>query len=203
MSTSFDRPAAALARDWWVFLVRGIVAILFGILAFVWPAITLYTLIILFAVFAIADGILSFGRAYTASKQGQKWIWPVVGGVVGVGAGVVALVWPGETALILLYIIAAWAIVVGIVEILAGVALRQEIRGEWLLILGGVISVLFGVLVFVRPGAGALALVWLIGFYAVVLGLDRIALAFRLRDLQAHLADGGTGGMETTPPAAA
>ncbi len=201
MTTRFSGATlTALARDWWVFLVRGIAAVLFGILAFVWPHITLFVLVLLFGVYALVDGILSLVRAFGAGQRGQSWVWPLVGGIVGIAAGIAAFVWPGLTALVLLYIIAAWAVVSGITEIIAGVALRHEISHEWLLILGGVISLLFGLLVFARPGAGALAIVWLIGFYAIVLGVVHIALAFRLRDWQQHEMPGGRAGM---PPAAA
>ena len=198
--------AKTLAVDWWVFLVRGVVAVLFGILAFVWPGITLLALVLLFGIYAIIDGIMSLTRAFSASKRRQSWIWPVLGGVVSIAAGIVTFVWPHLTALVLLFIIAAWAIVEGISEISAGIALRREISNEWVLIVGGVISVLFGALLFARPGAGALAVVWLIGFYAVVIGVQRIALAFRVRDLQRHLTAGqmpDTGGMRGMPPATA
>ena len=179
------------AHDWWVVLLRGIVAVLFGLLAFFLPGITLIVLVLLFGIFAIVDGILSFERAFSASSRDESWIWPAVVGVLGIAAGVAAFVWPGRTALVLLYIIAAWALLTGIVEIIAAIGLRREISDEWLFVLGGVVSVLFGLLVFARPGAGAIAVVWLIGFYAIVLGIQRIALAFRLRDWQAHPMSGG------------
>jgi len=201
MAMRFNQATAmALARDWWIFLVRGIAAVLFGILAYVWPHITLLVLVLLFGIYAVVDGVLSLARAFGAGQRGQSWVWPLIGGLVGIVAGVAAFVWPGLTALVLLYIIAAWAVVTGICAIVAGVALRHEISNEWLLILGGVISLLFGLLVFVHPGAGALALVWLIGFFAIVLGVAQIALAFRLRDWQQHEMPGGRAGM---PPAAA
>lgn len=201
MASSFNGTvAAALARDWWVILVRGVVAVLFGILALFLPSVTLVVLVLLFGVYAIIDGILSFARAFNAGRRGQSWVWPTVGGVVGIAAGILAFVWPGRTVLILVYIIAAWALVSGIAEIVASISLRREISNEWLLILGGVTSVLFALLVFIRPGAGALAIVWLIGFYAIVLGVERIALAFRVRDWQEHPLNRGMG---TMPPAAA
>lgn len=190
---------SALTRDWWVVLLRGVVAVLFGLAAFIWPGITLVALVFLFGVYAIVDGILSFGEAISAGKRSQSWIWPTVIGVVGIVAGILAFAWPGLTALVLLYIIAAWAVVTGIAEFIAGIGLRHEISNEWLLMLGGVISVLFGVLVFARPGAGALAVVWLIGFFAIVIGVERIGLAFRLRDWQEHPL---TRGMPGTPHAA-
>jgi uncharacterized membrane protein HdeD (DUF308 family) len=183
-ASSFNGPmASGLSHAWWVILVRGVVAVLFGLLALVWPGLTLLALILLFGIYAIIDGVVSFAHAFDAGRRGQNWVWPVIVGIISIAAGIIALVWPGETALVLVFIIAAWALITGIAEIISGIALRREITDEWLLILGGVISVVFGVLVFLRPGAGALALVWLIGFYAIVLGAERIALAFRVRGL--------------------
>jgi uncharacterized membrane protein HdeD (DUF308 family) len=199
MDTRFNQTTATtLAHDWWIFLVRGIVAVLFGFLAFIWPQITLFVLVLLFGIFAVVDGLLSLARAFGAGRIGTSWVWPLVGGVLGIAAGVAAFVWPHITALVLLYIIAAWAVVTGICAIIAGITLFQEISNEWLLIVGGVISVLFGLLVFLHPGAGALALVWLIGFYAIVLGVAQIALALRLRDWQHREVRGGTAGMPPT-----
>jgi uncharacterized membrane protein HdeD (DUF308 family) len=179
------------AHDWWVVLLRGIVAVLFGLLAFFLPSITLIVLVLLFGIFAIVDGILSFERAFSASSRNESWIWPTIVGVLGIAAGVAAFIWPGITALVLLYIIAVWALLTGIVEIIGTIRMRREISDEWLFVLGGVLSVLFGLLVFARPGVGAIAVVWLIGFYAIVLGIQRIAVAFRMRDWQAHPTSGG------------
>ncbi len=179
------------AHDWWVVLLRGIVAVLFGLLAFFLPSITLIVLVLLFGIFAIVDGILSFERAFSASSRNESWIWPTIVGVLGIAAGVAAFIWPGITALVLLYIIAAWALLTGIVEIVGTIRMRREISDEWLFVLGGVLSVLFGLLVFARPGVGAIAVVWLIGFYAIVLGIQRIAVAFRMRDWQEHPTSGG------------
>jgi uncharacterized membrane protein HdeD (DUF308 family) len=183
LASSFNGTmASGLSRAWRVILVRGVVAVLFGLLALVWPRLTLLALILLFGIYAIIDGVASFAHAFDAGRRGQNWVWPVIVGIMSIAAGIIALVWPGETALILVFIIAAWALITGISEIISGISLRREITDEWLLVLGGVISVVFGVLVFLRPGAGALALVWLIGFYAIVLGAERIAFAFRVRN---------------------
>lgn len=192
--------AATPAHDWWVVLVSGIIAMLFGILAIVLPHITLFVLILLFGIYALIDGISSLARAFSAGKRGQRWIWPTLGGIVGIVAGVIALVLPGVTAVALIYIIGAWAIVTGIFEIITGISMRHEISHEWLMILGGVISVIFGALVLARPGIGALAIVWLIGFFALVIGVQRIMLALRLRNLQEQLTTGTMPG--TMPPAA-
>ena len=193
--------AGVLGHNWWMVLVRGVAAVLFGILAFVWPGITLLTLIILFGIYALIDGIFLIARAFTASERGTSWIWPTLGGVVSIIAGILAFVRPGLTALVLLYVIGAWAVINGVSEIVAGIGLRHEIAHEWLLVLGGAISVIFGVLLLARPSSGLLAVVWLIGFYAIVIGVTHIALAFRVRDWQEHPMAGTMPG--TMPPAAA
>jgi uncharacterized membrane protein HdeD (DUF308 family) len=183
MDANVDQSLAGmLARNWWIPLVSGVVAIIFGILALILPHITLFTLIVLFGVFALIQGIASIARAFSAGQNGRSWIWPVVGGLMCIAIAIAAFVWPGITALILLYIIGAWAVILGISEVVAAIGLRAETGAGhmWLQIAAGVISLLFGILLFVHPGAGALALVWLIGIYAIVLGVVRIALAFEL-----------------------
>ncbi len=191
--------AGALARNWWIPLVSGVVAIIFGILALILPHITLFTLIVLFGIFALIQGIASLARASTAGQQGRSWIWPVVGGLMCIAAAIAAFVWPGITALVLLYIIGAWAIILGISEVVAAIGLREETGRMWLQIAAGVISVLFGILLFVHPGAGALALVWLIGIYAILLGVTRIALAFELRREPEQWLNARNPGMPPTP----
>jgi uncharacterized membrane protein HdeD (DUF308 family) len=150
----------AMADKWWLVLLRGIAAIIFGVLAFVWPVITLLTLTFLWGAFAVADGILALWGAIT---------------------GLLAFAWPGVTALVLLLFIAVWAIIIGVMQIWGAIQLRKEIEGEWLLILSGLLSVAFGVLLLVQPGAGALAVVWIIGWYAILAGCIYIALAVRLK----------------------
>ncbi len=171
-----------VAKHWALILVRGIAAIVFGILCFVWPAISLLALVLLYGVYAIVDGI----SAITWGSR-SHWTWMTVAGAVSVLAGLIAFFWPGITALALLYLIAAWAIVRGVSEIVAAIHLRRHITNEWLLIAGGVISILFGVLVALYPGAGALSLVWAIGVFAVVFGILAVSLALRLRSLQKRI----------------
>jgi uncharacterized membrane protein HdeD (DUF308 family) len=187
-------------RYWWTILAGGVAAVLFGILALIWPHITLLALVLLFGFFAIVEGVAFFASASTASQHGRSPVWPIIGGLLGIAAGIVAFVWPGLTALVLLYIIAFWAILTGMIEIIASIVLRDEFSHAWLQTLGGVISVLFGILVLVRPGAGALALVWLIAIYAIVFGIVRIAFAFQVRSRAEGLLPGGRAG---TPPATA
>ncbi len=176
-----------LARNWWVFVLQGVVAILFGILAFVQPGITLEALVLLFAIWALINGVLALIYSVGAAEAHEPW-WPfVLTGLLGIAAGLVTLRWPGITALTLLFVIAYWSIFTGILQIVAAVRLRHEIEGEWWLILGGIASVVFGVLLVMYPGSGALAVVWLIGLYAVIFGVAFLMLGFRLKGLAGHL----------------
>jgi uncharacterized membrane protein HdeD (DUF308 family) len=171
----------AVAQNWWLLALRGVLAILFGIIAFVWPGITLLVLVLLFGAYALLDGVFSIVAAFSDRASKQRWWVLLLEGLLGIAAGIIAFLWPGMTAFALVYLIAAWAIITGVLEIAAAIRLRQEIEGEWLLALGGVASIIFGVLMVIWPGTGALALVWLIGAYAIVFGVLMIALAFRLR----------------------
>ena len=169
-----------LARHWWVIGLRGLAAILFGVLAFVWPGMTLAVLVLLFGAYALVDGVLTLVAAFRGGVQHR--IVMVVEGVVSVLAGLAAFVWPGLTALVLLYIIAFWAIVTGELEIVAAIRVRRAISNELGLVIGGVLSVVFGVVLLIAPGAGALAVIFLIGAYAVVFGIALLGLAWRLRE---------------------
>jgi len=170
----------ALAKNWWLLLLRGIAAIIFGLLALAWPGLTLLTLILFYGAFALVDGVLAIAAAITGGVPGSRW-WLAIVGLLGIAAGLLTFLTPGLTALVLLFFIAGWAIVTGVFEIIGAIKLRKEIDNEWLLILGGIISLLFGVGMMLAPGAGALALVWVIGAYSVVMGVIFVALAFRLR----------------------
>jgi uncharacterized membrane protein HdeD (DUF308 family) len=171
-----------LAENWWLLLLRGIAAIVFGVLAFVWPGLTLLALTLIWGIYAIADGVLALWAAI-ASKGGEmapRW-WLAIVGIAGVVAGILTFVWPGLTALVLLMFIASWAIVIGVLQLWGAIRLRKEIEGEWLLGLSGVLWVVFGAIMFARPGAGALALIWWIGSFAILAGCVYIALAFQLK----------------------
>ena len=171
-----------LSRNWWLVALRGLAAIVFGVLAFVWPAITLWALVLLFGAYMLVDGVFAIVAAVRAAGREARWWLLLIEGVLGVLAGLVAAFWPGLTALALLYFIAAWAIVSGILEIAGAIRLRREIEGEWALGLSGALSLLFGVLLVVIPApAGLLSLVWLIGAYALAFGVLLLVLAFRLR----------------------
>jgi uncharacterized membrane protein HdeD (DUF308 family) len=168
-----------LARHWWVVGLRGLAAIVFGILAIALPGVTLAVLILLFGAYALIDGILDIFHAFRGGASHR--ILLLVEGIVGVLAGLAAFFWPGLTALVLLYIIAFWAIVTGVLEIIEAIRLRRVISNEWALIIGGILSVLFGILLVAMPGTGALALVLIIGVYAIIFGIALLGLAWRLR----------------------
>jgi uncharacterized membrane protein HdeD (DUF308 family) len=171
-----------LSRNWWALALRGLAAIVFGLLAFILPGITLTALILLFSAYMLVDGVFAIVAAVRAEERDTRWWLLLAEGVLGVLAGIVAFAWPGLTALALLYLVAAWSIITGILQIVGAIRLRREIEGEWALILGGVLSVIFGVLLAVLPGPGILALLWLIGAYALVSGVLLIILAFRVRN---------------------
>jgi uncharacterized membrane protein HdeD (DUF308 family) len=177
-----------LSRNWWMLALRGLAAIIFGVLAFVLPGITLFALVLLFGAYMLVDGIFAIVTAVRVAGREARWWLLLIEGVLGVLAGLVAAFWPGLTALALLYFVAAWAIVTGALEIVGAIRLRQEIEGEWALGLSGALSVLFGVLLVVIPApAGLLSLVWLIGAYALAFGVLLLVLAFRVRSAsEAH-----------------
>ena len=169
-----------LAKNWWLLLLRGIAAIVFGVLAFAWPGITLVSLVIVYGAYALVDGLFSIYAAIQGGNTAPRW-WLAIVGVAGVLAGIISFVAPGFVGLWLLMLIAAWAIVSGVFEIIGAIRLRKEIDNEWMLILHGVISVLFGILLFANPGTGAIAMIWVIGAYAIAAGIIMSVLAFRLK----------------------
>jgi uncharacterized membrane protein HdeD (DUF308 family) len=171
-----------LSRNWWIVLLRGLAAICFGIITFIAPAISLAILVLVWGAYALADGILALVTAIRRRGEDRWWVF-FVEGLVGIAAGVLTLIWPGLTAIALLYLIAAWAIVTGALEIAAAIRLRKVIANEWLLGLSGIASLGFGILLILFPGAGALTVVIWIGAYALVFGALVVALAFRLRSL--------------------
>lgn len=174
---------AVYAGSWWALVLRGIAAILFGVLAFVWPAITLTALVFLWGAYALVDGAFAIAAGIKIHGENKRWWVLLLEGILSVAAGVLAFAIPGITALVLLILIAAWAIVTGVFEIAAAIQLRKYITGEWMLVLAGIASVLFGALLFLNPTAGALAVVWLIGAYAIVFGVLLVALGIRLHSM--------------------
>jgi uncharacterized membrane protein HdeD (DUF308 family) len=177
-----DRPMLlALAPRWWLLLLRGIAAIVFGVLAFIWPAITLVTLVLLYGAYALVDGVLALAAAFSGGAKPVPTWWLVVVGLLGIAAGIVTFLWPGMTAIVLVLFIGAWALAHGIFEIIGAIQLRKEIDNEWMLILSGVLSVVFGAIVLFAPGVGALGLIWAIAAYSIMFGITFIALSLRLR----------------------
>ncbi len=170
-----------LAYPWWSFALRGVLAILFGIVAVVWPDITLGALVILFGAYALVDGIFAIATAFTHREDG-RWLPLLAVGLAGILIGLVTLFWPGLSALALIYMVAFWAIAIGIFQIVGAVEMRKRITNEFWLILSGTLSVLIGLYLAVFPGDGAVALVWVIGIYAIVFGVLLIALGFNLRN---------------------
>ena len=183
-----NRLAVVLSRSWWLLLLRGIVAILFGLMTWSQPGISLAALVLLFGAYAFVDGVLNVWTAVSGRGDHEHWWVLFLGGLIGIGTGILTFAVPGLTALIVLFYIAIWAITTGTLDIVAAIRLRKEIEGEWMLILSGLASVVFGVLLMAHPGAGALAVLWLIATYAFVAGVLLVLLAFRVRRLGSHLA---------------
>jgi uncharacterized membrane protein HdeD (DUF308 family) len=170
-----------LKRGWWFLVLSGLCAIAFGVLTFIDPKITVKTLVFLFGAYALANGILTLMVAIRAPKgtPGTGTLWIL--GLLSVAAGILTFLYPGLTALTLLLVIAWWAITTGIFEIAAAIRLRKQLTNEWLLILSGALSVVFGAFLIIKPGAGALSVVWLIGAYAIAFGVMILAFAVKVK----------------------
>ena len=188
MSEALDHLASRpllrhLAEYWWLVLLRGIAAVIFGLLALFMPAIAGLSLVLLWGVYTLADGILSLWAGIAGgggATGGSRW-WLALTGLLGIVAGLIAFFAPALTAGVLLIFIAIWSIAIGVMAIIGAIRLRKEIEGEWLLILSGAIAILFGLLMFTRPASAALAVVWMIATFAIIFGIDLILLAFRLK----------------------
>jgi uncharacterized membrane protein HdeD (DUF308 family) len=178
--------AMNLASHWWVLVLRGVAAVVFGVLALLYPPGAIAALVVLFGAYAIVDGIFNIVAAVRTPRGGERWGWLLFEGIISVVAGLVTLFWPGPTALALVLLIGAWSLVTGIAEIAAAIRLRKTIEGEWLLGLSGVLSIAFGILVFIAPGAGAVAIAIWIGAYAIAFGALLIALGVKLRSWASH-----------------
>lgn len=181
-----------VARDWWVFAIRGIAALVFGVLAFIWPETTLTVLVFLFGAYVLVDGISLLIALARGDALARRHAWAVgIMGVLGIVAGIVTFAWPGLTALSLLYLVAFWAIAMGTFQVIAAIVLRRELEGEFWMALGGVASIVFGAFLIVSPGAGLLSLVWLVGLWAVVFGVSSLGLAYRLHGIDIALSSSG------------
>jgi uncharacterized membrane protein HdeD (DUF308 family) len=174
-------PVLILANNWWALALRGAIAIVFGLFALLWPGMSLTALVLLFAAFAFIDGLLALIAGIRGFGRADRWGAFLLEGVLGLAIAVVTVVWPAITALVFVVLIAAWAILTGLLELIAAVRLRREVRGEWLLALGGLASLGLGLLLVLNPSAGVVVLLWLIGAYAIVFGLVLIGLGLRLR----------------------
>ena len=172
---------ARLSTHWWLFLIRGILALALGILMPLSPGAAIFTLAILFGAYAFVDGIVAIVAAIRMNHAGARWTWLLLEGVLGVIVGVITFFYPGITALWLVYLFGAWAIISGIFAIATAVRLRAVISNEWLTILLGALSIVAGIVIFFVPVAGVIAIVWTISVYAILAGIFLIGLAFRLR----------------------
>jgi uncharacterized membrane protein HdeD (DUF308 family) len=171
-----------MAANWWALVLRGVAAIVFGILSYIWPGITFTVLVLLFGAYALWDGVFALVGAFRT--QGDRRWSLILEGIVGIGAGLLTFFWPQAATFALIYIIAGWAVATGILEIIAAIRLREEIEGEWVLLLSGLLSVLFGIAIAIWPAAGLLAVTWIIGAYAILFGILLVVLGFRLRGLR-------------------
>ena len=185
MATDIALPMMGLfTKNWWVLLLKGLVAILFGVLAFSRPGITVAALVLLFGAYALVDGIFTLIGAFAGWRHREdRWLL-VLEGLLGIGAGFVTLHAPVLTAVALVFFIAAWALATGVLKIVEAIRLRREISGEFWLVLSGIASVVFAFLVMMRPAAGALAMAWLIGWFALIMGVMLVMLSLRMRSLR-------------------
>ena len=180
------------ANSWWSLVVRGLVAILVGLVTFAWPGITLTALVLVFGAYALVDGVMSIVGAWRAASSHERWGGLLIEGIAGIVAAVITVLWPAITAIALVYIVAAWALVTGVLEIVTAIRLRKYISGEWLLILAGIASILFGGILVIFPIAGALALALWFGIYAFIFGAVLVGLGIRLRTHAKTIDVGGS-----------
>ena len=171
----------AIRRNWWMLAVRGVLAIIFGLIALFAPGIALLAFVYVFGVYALIDGIMALYIAIRERDSLSRWAWVLFEGLLSIIAGIVAFVYPGLTALVLLYIVAIWAVVTGIMEIVTAIAIRGFAAREWALGLAGILSIIFGIVLFIFPGAGLLSILWLVGIYGIVFGVLFIVRAFQMR----------------------
>jgi len=179
------KEAMRFGRNWWIVALRGVLSLLVGAMSFLLPMSTIFALVILFAAYALLDGIFCLGSVVRGAKGRGPWWMLSLEGVLGIGAAVITVLWPEITALALIYVVAAWAMATGVLEIIAAVRLRKQIQNEWLLAAAGLSSIVMGVVLALWPGPGAVAIAWIIGAYALVFGVLLVGLAFRLRRWQA------------------
>lgn len=173
-----------MANNWWVPLLRGIAAVIFGLMALFWPGLTVYFLLIVFGAYAIFDGIMATIVAFQRKSEDDRWWSWALDGFLSIVIGLMALFWPVATALVFVIWMAAWAVVTGVLRIIAAIRLRKEIAGEWALGLSGLLLIIWGGLMAMIPAAGLLSIAWLIGLFALLIGAVMVVLAFRLRGMR-------------------
>lgn len=179
--------AKLLGQSWWVLLLRGVLAILLGFAAFARPGMALKTLLMLFAAYVFIDGISNVIAAFSGRDDNEHWWVVLIEGLLGIAIGVLTVFRPGTTGVVLLVLIAFWAIMTGILRIILAIRLRKEIEGEWWLGLSGLLGVLFGVIVMMKPGAGALSVLWMIGTWLILMGITLVFLSFKSRGFHKKL----------------
>jgi len=171
----------ALKEYWWVLLVRGLLAVAFGLVAVAWPDLTLFWVIMLFGVYVIGDGLAEIWSGFQNRSRHDRWWVEILIGLAGIVAGILIISLPGVTAVVAMYFIAAWMVVMGVLQVIYAIRLRETISNEWLIVLAGVLSVLLGLYFFAFPGDGAVSLVWLVGVYAILFGVILAIFSFRAR----------------------
>jgi uncharacterized membrane protein HdeD (DUF308 family) len=174
---------ALLARKWWVLALRALVAVLFGVAVIIWPVIALKVIVLLFGVYALVDGVITAILGVLIRKEEYRWWLWLLEGLTGIVVGVLVFIWPAISTLVLLYLIAVWGVVTGVIEILAAIGLRKVITDEWVLMLDGFLSILLGAFIAVYPNPGILVLIWVIGFYAILFGILLFVLSLQLHSL--------------------
>ncbi len=181
MTADIASMSVMFRRNWWVLLLRGIAAIVFGVLTWMQPAVSAAALVLVFGIYVLVDGLLGIFTAFKSRGESRHWWVVLLWGAVSALVGVLMLFQPVAAALVITIYVGVWALMTGVMEIVAAIRLRKEIQGEWLLILGGVISVLFGIFVLIQPAAGMMAMLWVLATYAVIFGVLMVILAFKLK----------------------
>ncbi|MDM7487836.1 HdeD family acid-resistance protein [Rhodococcus sp. GXMU-t2271] len=180
--TANDQFSPLFKQMWWLVLIRGILAVLFGVVALVWPGITVWALVVVFGIYAIVDGVVLVYHSIRDRARLDGWGWWLAMGLVSIAAGIVALVWPAATALVVLYIIAFYAILFGVTGIIGALSFRKVPNSGWgWSLFAGILAVLLGVVLLIFPGSGIISLIWLLGIYAILFGVLLIVVAFQVR----------------------
>ncbi|KOS56254.1 HdeD family acid-resistance protein [Rhodococcus rhodochrous] len=180
--TANDQFSPLFKQMWWLVLIRGILAVLFGVVALVWPGITVWALVVVFGIYAIVDGVVLVYHSIRDRARLDGWGWWLAMGLVSIAAGIVALVWPAATALVVLYIIAFYAILFGVTGIIGALSFRKVPNSGWgWSLFAGILAVLLGVVLLIFPGSGIISLIWLLGIYAILFGVLLIIVAFQVR----------------------